>query len=360
METPFQSKTEVYDLTRQYYLNKYGAIYSSYDELFSVVIPKMILSKANNTVPSELLDILEHQITDYCKSIQDMIALSVDISRLTVNSSSFFTLLKQTTVSRLITEVLKSKGIKTVGLPPNITSTFSENQCMNVDEIGVVDEVQKEFLIKSGFDFVNLHNIGSISVVNELLELADCDIKDKKDVFDIYFELPLVSESLLIPIIRRLKVIITKYDLKVVVKPNDKHILPTYYNVRNELSNMDNVKVLPRDSKIEFWIVRSKIIIGTFNTNTLISAIYGKDTAIGYFNEPERYLHYYINLAHFNFLSDNGMEEIIVDLLNQKCVWLNLQKTKKEYSSLNPQFSTPYTSKEFEEFINSQLLINNE
>ncbi|WP_201556061.1 hypothetical protein [Psychrobacter immobilis] len=356
LEMPFQSNTKVYDLTYNYFSRKYGDIYKECTNIFSTSIPRMVLSKASSTVPRELLNILEIQITDYCKSLQSMIALAVDIEKLALNASTCFTLMNQTTISKIIVNISNRQNARTVGLLPNMKPIANRNDLARMDTVGVPDSVQRNILIDLNYESEAIKNIGSISIINELIELSGCDTSD----YDIYFELPLISEILLIPIIRRLKEIIVINNLRVIIKPNIKHVLPIYYSIRNELSDLANVRFLPRDSETNCWISRSKLVVGVLDTRLLIAAAYGKDVAIGYFDKLEHPLTYYKNLHCFNFLSGTDMEETVMGLLNKENIWNDLQKKKKQYEYANPQLKYPYTTSDFDKFIVSNLPSSNE
>lgn len=352
IELEKQQNSKVYNFSDEYYLQKFAEINPKYKGVFSESIPRMVLNQTSDFIPIELLSILKVEIINYCKKIQYMMCLISDIDRMSANNMAFITIEGRSTLSKLLVGNSNKNDIKTLSYLPSIIST---QYVPNTNVIGVADQNIKDRVAQTASSKARIYNVGSLNISQQLRELAlnyESTSCNKKQ-FDIYFELPTASESIMEPIFSSLETLASKYELSIAIKPNLNHILPLYYDIRNRFSAYENIKVLPREGVNISTMLCSKLLVGPLSNDLLVLALYGKDVAIGHFGLDDNYvdidLHSYV--LHFDILNEDSMKALLIDLIQEKKEWKELQNKRKEYLYSHQNFKYPYNIDKFERFI---------
>jgi len=353
LETRFYSTTKVYNLSAKNYTNKYGENYTNYNELFSTIIPSLVLEKASASIPLELMSILDKRISIYCSSLQNMIAMAVDVYKLIDNVSVFYTSMERSTVSKVITSICKDKNVTSVGVQPQIISTSKRYSKPVVDKMGVIDESQVKILVSMGYEINRIENIGSINVIDRLNMMQNYD--NEVVSHDIFFAMQHSTTDLMMPVIEALYHVAQRNNLSLIIKPHPHQELPIYYKVRDKFSTISNVKVLSRESDTYLWLARSKIVIGMFSSVLLEAACYGKDVIVASFGELDDSINMSMRGVALEASTEVELEDTILDLLNKTGRWEQLQISREDYLDRNVQFRAPYTTTIFDQFVESNL-----
>lgn len=353
LETRLYSTTNVYNLSANNYINKYGESYTNYTKLFSNTIPSLVLDKASASIPLELLNILENRISIYCSSLQNMIAMAVDVYKLIDNVSVFYTSMERSTVSKVITAICKDKNVASIGVQPQIISMSKRYSKPVVDKMGVIDESQVKILVSMGYEINRIENIGSINVIDRLAMMQSYD--NEIVSHDIFFAMQHSTTDLMMPVLEVLYHIAQRNKLSLIIKPHPHQELPIYYKVRDKFSTLSNVKVLSRESDTYLWLARSKIVIGMFSSVLLEAACHGKDVIVSSFGKLDNSINMSKRGLALEASTEVELEEAILDLLNETGKWNQLQISREGYLDRNIQFKPPYTTSIFDQFVESNL-----
>ena len=357
LETKYYSNTQIYNLSANNYTSKYGKSYTRYNKLFSTSIPNLVLAKASKSIPVELLNILEDRISIYCSSLQNMIAMSVDIYKLIDSVSVFYTSMERSTVSKVISAICKDNNVVSVGVQPQIISKSKRYSKPIVDKIGVIDETQVKILVNMGYDINCIEKIGSINIIDRLKAMEG--FNEENEVYDIFFAMQHSVADLMIQVVEALYHIIQRNNLTLIIKPHPHQELPIYYEVRDRFSALTNVKFLNRESDTYLWLARSKVVVGMFSSVLLEAACHGKDVIVSSFGQLDDSINMSISGLTLEALTEIELEEGILDILDKKGKWHQLQLSRNDYFERNPQFKPPYNTSVFEKFIKSNLPIKN-
>ena len=353
LETKYYFNTQVYNLHLNNYIKKYGVTYTKYNELFSTTIPSLVLAKASASIPLEVLGILEDRISVYCSSLQNMIAMAVDVYKLIDNVSVFYTSMERSTVSKVLSAICKEKDIVSVGVQPQIISKSKRYSKPTVDKMGVIDESQIKILASMGYDINCIEKIGSINIVDRLNAMESYNKED--EVYDIFFAMQHSVADLMIQVIDALYHIVQRNNLTLVIKPHPHQELPIYYKVRDKFASLTNVKFLTRESDTYLWLARSKTVVGMFSSVLLEAACYQKDVIVSSFGQLDDSINMSKSGLTLEALTENELEESILDLLAKKGKWKQLQISRADYLNRNAHFRPPYTTSTFDRFIKSNL-----
>lgn len=353
LETRLYSTTKVYNLSANNYINKYGENYTKYNKLFSTNIPSVVLEKASASIPIELLNILEKRVSIYCSSLQNMIAMAVDVYKLIDNVSIFYTSMERSTVSKVISAICKEKNVASVGVQPQIISKSKRYSKPVVDKMGVIDESQVTILASMGYDINCIEKIGSINIIDRLKAMESYN--EENETYDIFFAMQHSLADLMIQAIEALYSIIQRNNLTLIIKPHPHQELPIYYKLRDRFASLTNVKFLTRESDTYLWLSRSRIIVGMFSSVLLEAACYGKDVIVSSFGQLDDSINMSISGLTLEATTEVELEENILDLLDKKDKWKQLQISRKGYLDRNTQFKPPYTNYIFDRFIESKL-----
>lgn len=354
LETKYYSNTKVYNLSAKNYISKYGESYTKYNDFFSKTIPSLVLKNTTESIPVELLNILEDRISIYCASLQNMIAMSVDIYKLIDNVSVFYTSMERSTISKVISAICKDKRVTSIGVQPQIISKSKRYSKPSVDKMGVIDESQVNILTSMGYDINCIENIGAINIINRLNVMDS--YKQEEESYDIFFAMQHSVSELMIQIIEALDKIVRKNNLTLIIKPHPHQELPVYYKIRDRFATLSNVKVLNRESDTYLWLARSRVVVGMFSSVLLEAACYEKDVIVSSFNQLDESINMSRSGLALEATTEIELEEIILDLLNETGKWKQLQISRKNYLDRNIQFKPPYTTYMFDQFIASKLL----
>lgn len=347
------SNLNVYRITRTNFEEKYGEKFLEYSNFFSRNLPDSILEKLSPSIPSILLNVLQSRIKAYCINLHSIICFIADLNKMIGSVSVFYTSMERSLISRIITIISNENDVKTIGLQPQIISTSKRYSRPLVSEMGVIDDRQEDIIKKMGFDTSKAHKVGSANILDRLLVMESLEKSVKS--YDIFFAMQHSAPDLILSLTESLKEISLKHNLRLVVKPHPHQELPIYNKMRQKLSGFENIKILTKDSDTYKWVAESKIVVGLFSSVLLESAIFGKDVIVAH----SEFIHESVNLS-FNGLAvaatnDEDLEEVILDLVNRKERWKELQRSKQLYLSKNPQFSKPYNSEVLDNFLKSYL-----
>lgn len=353
LETKYYPTTSVQNLSSSHYENKYGLNYTKYNDLFSNIIPNLVLKGASDSIPVELLSILEHRIKSYCSSLKNMIFMAVDIYKIIDRVSVFYTSMERSTVSKVISTICKDKNVVSIGVQPQIISTSKRHSMPTVDKMGVIDETQFKILASMGYDINCIEKIGSINVIDRLNVMDSYNEEDKS--YDVFFAMQHSISDLMMPVVDALYNIAQNKNLKIVIKPHPHQELPVYYKVRDKFATLANVKVLPRDSDTYLWLARSTVVVGMFSSVLLEAACHGKDVIVASFSELDDSINLSLSGLTLQVSTESELEKNILDLLAKTGKWKQLQISRTNYLNRNAYFKPPYTTSTFDKFIKSNL-----
>tara|TARA_R110002126_G_C10488035_1_gene502890 strand:+ start:204 stop:3353 length:3150 start_codon:yes stop_codon:yes gene_type:complete len=353
LDNNLYSNTTVYRLTRTNYEEKYSEKFVSYSKFFSENLPNSIFEKLSPSVPSVLLDIIQGRIRAYCINLHSIMYFIADLYRMIDSVSVFYTSMERSLISRVTTIISNEKNVKTIGIQPQIISTSKRYAKPLVDEMGVIDERQEEIIEKMGFDISRAHRVGSINILDRLAAMEVLEPENKS--YDIFFAMQHSAPKLILSLTDHLKKICLKHNLRLIVKPHPHQELPIYNIMRQKLAGIDNIKILTKESDTYKWVAESKIVIGLFSSVLLESAIFGKDVIVAHSDAIDDS----VNLSSIGLAigtdSEIGLEETIIDFIECKDKWKELQKSRQSYLSKNPQFLKPYSTQSLDSFIESFL-----
>lgn len=347
------SNIDVYRITKSNFVEIYGEKLNNRQGLFSVAIKNNTIFNASKFMPLELLSCLESRIETYCSGLQTLLCFISDIERRSSNISVFYTTMERSLISRVITEILNEKGVKTVGIQPQIISSSKRYSKPLVTDMGVIDSRQEGIMTKMGYRPENIKRVGSINI-SERLELMETHSSIEK-TYDVFFAMQHSASDVMISTIKALKDICNKHNLSLIVKPHPHQELPLINIVRQELGSMDNVIVLGKDSETYEWIVKCKLVVGLFSSVLLESAIFGQNVVIAYGQDLDES----VDLSKIGLAlrtdTKNELEETILDFISGGNRLSQLEKSRRSYLDNNLQFSTPYNGRCFDSFVESYL-----
>lgn len=339
------------------YSEKYPATITDRAEMFGSGVNAWFVQTACKRLPHQFLDIFQPRLEKFIQGLFAQIIFISESMRTMSRCSGFATAMDRSMTSRILAAIADSRGIRTIGIQPQIISSSPRYTKPSVNRLGVIDDSQIDIYESLGGERSALTVIGSVNITSRLRRIEECEAACGKPakLRRILFAMQHSTNFEMVSTALALRDISVRLDLDVVVKPHPHQELPVLHEIRRIFSNNGNVTVLSRESDTYEAVADCGIVVGLFSSVLLESALSGKPVVVSAFRDLHPSIDFSVRGLAMKALNPEELEAHLNDILAAGPVSTGVRQSTSKYMDRNPQFKRPYSDVTIEQFLESFL-----
>ncbi len=282
-----QSGTSVYNVDTgiEFYSEKYKPFIQLFNKKITNDLIEELVIRLNHTLPNEIMNMFIVRIMNYQKKLHYKFLLLNDIFTVMKNASLFLSAMDRSEISRFATFVAKKNNIRNIGIQTMLISQNYRYRMPVVDEMGAIDNKQKEALIASGYNENNINLVGSSNFRTRLKYIQEMDVSIienvlSKEMLNVFFPMQHSSEKIMLIILELMLELLEQYDFNFIIKPHpyqEKFLIDMF---EQRCARYDNITILTKEDDTYAYLKGTDLIVGHTSNVLLEAMLADKDVLI--------------------------------------------------------------------------------